>query len=360
VKASASGNNINHANGLATGDILACATLIAGDGTVNAAHGYWRTHLHANHVHFQNAIDVEAKAFGSSNRINLIGAHASAQLYGVGIAVDGEATVKARTEDSGARNDIAAARLIAAGSANSQAYGLNLRDFTAGSIAFGKGIDVETYANGNSIGHVADALTYAALTGNQVKIGGNVELLADASGHGQPGAFASTVFADVHFAIGTAAWRNDSALGFYESGGVPRNFVDNVRINGSINLEAMESGSYLAGQGVYGNATGDIRGARAKPDVIAVNGPLTVRTVTSGAHVNTASADARFIFHVGSGKLVVPDHVLIDAEASGHDANLACAEARFHVYSSGVHPNATFISSDGITVIANVLGSGGP
>ncbi|HEX3064487.1 MAG TPA: hypothetical protein VHQ39_03350, partial [Dongiaceae bacterium] len=360
VKATASGSNSHSGTGLANGNILACATLLAGDGTLNVAHGYWRTHLGAKHVHFENAIDVEARAIGDSNLINAVKAHASAELYGVAIAVDGEATVKATTEGSGAWNDIAATRLIVAGSANSQNYGALLRDFRGGVFAFGEGIDVEAHAHGNSIGHAADALAFAGFAGSDVAINGNVTMLADATGHGRAGDPASTVWADVHFAIGTEIRRNDTAAGFYGSSGVPRNFARSVHIGGGITLEAIDSGSYLQGQGVYGNATGDIRGARAKPFEITVNGPVTVQTLTWGSHVHTASADARIIFRVGSGKLTVPDHILIDAEASGHDANLTCAEARVHVYSSGAHPNATFISSDGITVIANAAGSGGP
>ena len=318
VKATASGSNAHPANAPATGEIMACATLLAGDGTVSLAHGYWRTHLHAAHVHFENAIDVEAKALGSSDLINFVGAHASAELYGVGIAVDGQATVKAWAEDSAARNDIAAARLIAAGSANSQAYGANLRDFTAGSIAFGKGIDVETYANGHSIGHVVDALTYAALTGNQVKIGGNVELLADASGHGKPSAFASTVFADVHFAIGTAAWRNDSAQGFYESGGVPRNFVDNVRIDGSIDRRGNGIGLLSRRPGRLRQCHRGYSGRAVNRRHHIVNGPLTVRTDVTGRPCHHRLGRMRVSFSMsGAGKLQVPEHILIDAEASG-------------------------------------------
>ncbi len=358
VKATASGNDIHFVNGPANGGILACATLIAGAGTTNAAKGYWRTHPHAAHVHFQNAVDVEANAFGDSNLINFTKAHASAELYGAAVAVDGQATVKATVHGSGANNDIAAARLIVANSANSQNYGALLDDFGGGYIHFRKGIDVEAHVDGNSIGHAVDALAYAGLAGLQVYVDGNVSVLGDATGHGLPSALASTVWADAHFAIGNEMRRNDTAVGFYGSSGVPRNFSRTVHIGGALDLEAIESGSYLKGQGVYGNATADIRGGWIKPDIISINGPVTIRSLTSGTHVNTASADARIVFRVGSGQLHVPDHILIDAEATGHDANLTCAEARVHVYSSGAHPNATFISSDGITVLANANGSG--
>ncbi len=358
VRATASGNDTHLVNGPANGAILACATLIAGDGTLNIAHGYWRTHLHAGHVHFQNTIDVEANAAGDSDLINSIKAHASAELYGAAVAVGGQATVRAAVHGSGANNDIAAARLIVANSANSQNYGALLDDFGGGYIHFQQGIDVEGHVYGNSIGHAGDALAFAGLAGIDVYIDGNVSVIGDASGHGRPSAMASTVWADAHFAIGNEIRRNDTAVGFYGSSGVPRGFSRSIDIGGALDLEAIESGSYLKGQGVYGNATADIRGALIKPDTIAINGPVTIRTLTSGTHVNTASADARVVFHVGSGKLLVPDHILIDAEASGYDANLTCAEARVHVYSSGVRPNATFISSGGITVSANAVGSG--
>jgi hypothetical protein len=311
-------------------------------------------------VHFRNSIDVAARSLAGSSSIALAGAHASAQLYGVNLAIDGAAIVDASVQASGAARDVAAARLIEAGSANSQAYGIFLRDFRARNITLGRNVEVEAFVNGETIVSDADALALAAFAGNNVTIGGNVTVLASASGHGLPSAMAGTVFANPHLSIGTEVRRSDTALGFFESGGAARGYASNVHIGGAVNVEAVAAGSYLDdGQGVYGNATADIRGAVNLSNSIVVNGPVAVLSHVTGSHVISASAGARVIFHVGAGKLLVPEHILIDAEASGDDANLTCAEARAHFYSTALHCNATVISSEGIVVTAGATGNGG-
>ena len=100
VKATASGSDLHPvaANGLSSGDIRASATLTAEDGTLDFAHGYYHRHVAARNVIFGSLIDVEAKALGGSNFIDLRGAFASAALYGNDIAVHGEATVGPRSK----------------------------------------------------------------------------------------------------------------------------------------------------------------------------------------------------------------------------------------------------------------------
>src|SRR5579871_6120402 len=245
VKATASGSNLGAvaANGLSSGNITACATLTAEDGTLDFAHGYYHRHVGANDVLFGSPVDVEAKALGGSNLIDFRGAFASAELYGVDIAVHGEATVKASAENGGAGLDIADARLVDAGSANSQAYGQYLHDFPASSIAFKLGIDVEAHANGGSIANAADGTALVALAGHDITVGGSVDVKAGAAGHGSSSRLANAVQAHARFVVGNEILRQDSANAFHELYAVPRNFASNVFLRKAFDVEASATGS---------------------------------------------------------------------------------------------------------------------
>jgi len=360
VKATASGSDLHPAaNALSTGDITACAILTAEDGTLDFAQGYYHRHVAAQNVTFGSLIDVEAKALGGSNLIDLRGAFASAELYGNDIAVHGEATVKASAGNSGAKLDLAAAHLIVAGSANSQSFGRYLHDFPASSIAFKQGIAVSADAHGGAIGSAANAVALAALAGHDITIGGSAEVKADANGHGPVGSLAGPVYADARFDVGNDIVRHDSANAFYSYYAIPQGFAGDVVVDKALDVEASASGSHLANAGVIAHAHVDIRGARAMSSSVVLYGPVTVRTQASGNDIRMASADAVFVVAIDSGKLYMPEHVLVDAGALGNDDSVVYAAALGHVFSSAKNGNGVLISSDGITLSANAVGNGG-
>jgi hypothetical protein len=361
VKATASGSNLGAvaANGLSSGNITACATLTAEDGTLDFAHGYYHRHVGANDVLFGSPVDVEAKALGGSNLIDFRGAFASAELYGVDIAVHGEATVKASAENGGAGLDIADARLVDAGSANSQAYGQYLHDFPASSIAFKLGIDVEAHANGGSIANAADGTALVALAGHDITVGGSVDVKAGAAGHGSSSRLANAVQAHARFVVGNDILRQDSANAFHELYAVPRNFASNVFLRKAFDVEASATGSDIGNGELLANASAEIRGGKGRSNSAVIDGPVTVRARTAGNNIYEAWAFANFMVAVDSGKIYLPEHVLLDAVALGNDASIVFADANAHFFSSAKDGVATLISSDGITVKSSVVGNGG-